>query len=212
MSPQTMKEQEFQALLKQGEGQRLEFKQHITNLFKIARTITSFANAQGGTILVGVSDDKQITGISPEEEQFMILKAATEFCDPPITPDFYHYESPEGLMVLVVEIKESPNKPLYALSKHKARRLYIREGDQSRIATEEEEHYLKQEALMREQHMGTTNNEMAALLYLEGRNQITVKEYAKLINSSRAKAIRILQKLAGSGYLRQRNRATYLTC
>ena len=50
-------------LIEEGEGFGIEFKRRISSAEKIARTIISFANTKGGTILFGVDDDGSIVGV-----------------------------------------------------------------------------------------------------------------------------------------------------
>jgi predicted HTH transcriptional regulator len=52
--------------IKEGEGQHLDFKQHISSAEKIARTLVAFANSGGGQLLVGVDDQGEIVGVDPE--------------------------------------------------------------------------------------------------------------------------------------------------
>lgn len=52
----------LEKLIKDGEGETLDFKKEITSVNKIAKTIVSFANHKGGIILVGVNDNKTILG------------------------------------------------------------------------------------------------------------------------------------------------------
>ena len=49
-------------LVSQGEGQHLEFKRKASYPDKIVRELIAFANSQGGTLLVGVDDDKSKIG------------------------------------------------------------------------------------------------------------------------------------------------------
>jgi len=51
----------------------------------LAQTIVAFANHQGGTILIGVNDRKEITGFVPSKEDYdNILRTAREVVNPPI--------------------------------------------------------------------------------------------------------------------------------
>ena len=45
-------------LIEEGEGFTIEFKRRISSPEKIARTLISFANTRGGTILFGVDDER----------------------------------------------------------------------------------------------------------------------------------------------------------
>ncbi|MCH7400225.1 ATP-binding protein [Belliella kenyensis] len=70
--------------MNQSEGITLDFKLTINDSLKIAKTLTAFANTSGGTIAIGINDQKKILGIDPAEELYMIEKAALECCIPPI--------------------------------------------------------------------------------------------------------------------------------
>ncbi|MBI5196565.1 MAG: ATP-binding protein, partial [Nitrospirae bacterium] len=47
-------------LIKEGEGLTVEFKEHFTA--RIDEDMVAFANTKGGTILLGVRDDRTIAG------------------------------------------------------------------------------------------------------------------------------------------------------
>src|SRR5207249_528288 len=90
----------------------------ISSPAKIARTIISFANTKGGTILFGVDDDGSIVGVESEKSEVELVGiAGSEFCDPPIQPaiDIVPFD---GRDVIVCHIRESRTKPHYFLGEH----------------------------------------------------------------------------------------------
>ncbi len=54
-------------ILKQGEGQTVEFKQRLPRDSVIATSLAAFANSQGGILLIGVTDDGTPVGLSLKE-------------------------------------------------------------------------------------------------------------------------------------------------
>lgn len=82
----------IKSLLVKPEGVHLDYKQNLSSQRKIAKTLLSFANTEGGTVVVGVSDRKQILGIDPEEEMFMANEAIQKYCHPPFPVTFEVYE------------------------------------------------------------------------------------------------------------------------
>lgn len=113
---QPKKNVEFiKALLKQPESETLDFKQGISSTVKIAKTIIAFANTRGGKIVIGISDNKKIVGIDEAEETFMIEKAISEYCFPPVQILFEVYEMSyfddeefeKERYILIVDIKKS---------------------------------------------------------------------------------------------------------
>ena len=55
-----------------GESEVLDFKKTISSASKIAKTMSAFANHKGGTLLVGVNDNKTIAGVRSEDEKYML--------------------------------------------------------------------------------------------------------------------------------------------
>ena len=58
-------------LIAEGEHQRQDFKFEISDARKIAKTLSAFANTDGGRLLIGVKDNGKIAGVRSDEEQYM---------------------------------------------------------------------------------------------------------------------------------------------
>lgn len=65
------KKHPIEALIEQGEHQQLDFKFEVSDSKKIARTLSAFANTDGGRLLIGVKDNGAISGVRSEEEYYM---------------------------------------------------------------------------------------------------------------------------------------------
>ncbi|MFN3801248.1 helix-turn-helix domain-containing protein [Belliella pelovolcani] len=125
-------------LLKKEEGQTLDFKKTISDCYKIAKTLVAFANTSGGIIAIGISDQKKITGIDPEEEIFMIEKASRDFCHPQIAFSIEVYEIDyleeeqldEEICIVIITVPKAQFKHYL---KEKSGKLisYIRDKDES---------------------------------------------------------------------------------
>ena len=59
------------ALIAEGEHQQQDFKFEISDARKIAKTLSAFANTEGGRLLIGVKDNGRIAGIRSEEEKYI---------------------------------------------------------------------------------------------------------------------------------------------
>ncbi len=97
----------------------------------IARTIISFANAEGGTIAVGVEDDKTITGIDRFTKEINEIKyAPVGLCKPSIKCVFDEVEvtdkSGHPNHVLLIHVPMSPN-----VHEDTSGDAYCRVGDKS---------------------------------------------------------------------------------
>ena len=66
-------------LISEGEHVHQDFKFEISDARKIAKSISAFANTEGGRLLVGVKDNGKIAGVRSEEEIYMIEAAAQRY-------------------------------------------------------------------------------------------------------------------------------------
>ena len=121
-------------LVSEGEHCHQDFKFEISDARKIAKSLSAFANTEGGRLLVGVKDNGKIAGIRSEEEIYMIEAAATMYCQPPVTYTTQSH-SVEGRTVLEVCIEEVTNKPIYALDEGNRPKAYVRIMDENILAT-----------------------------------------------------------------------------
>ena len=74
----------IEALIEQGEHQQLDFKFEVSDSKKIARTLSAFANTDGGRLLIGVKDNGIISGVRSEEEYYMIEAASKMYTRPEV--------------------------------------------------------------------------------------------------------------------------------
>lgn len=189
-------------LILQGEGTMLDFKKTISSVEKIARSLVAFANNKGGRLLIGVLDDGSIKGVkSEDEEKYMILKSANQYCRPAIEPLFEEVYV-DGKLVLVVEIKASETKPHYALDEHKKWWVYFRVDDKSILASKVIVDILKKGSQQTGQLITYTKDEKRLFEYLDQEGRITLKQFSKLTRSSYKHAQKILVDMVLTGILR----------
>lgn len=117
-------------LIRQGEGQSLDFKFEISDAKKIARTLVAFANTSGGTLLIGVKDNGAIAGMRSDEEYYMLDAASTMYCRPQV-PFRAYLHSIEGKMVLEVIIDKSEGVLHSAPDKDGNYKVFIRKNDEN---------------------------------------------------------------------------------
>lgn len=192
-------------MIHQGEGEQLDFKQKITDPYKIAKTISSFANTRGGKILVGVRDDKTIMGVDPEEEKYTLETAAQFYCDPSVRLQFREVEDEEeDATILEVTILESKEKPHFVRDKNEQRLVYIRQRDKS-VPAGKTMIDLMRKGELAEISVDLTNldhNERKLLSFLERHERVTLKQFMQIVNISRRRALRILHHLTQEGAIR----------
>lgn len=89
-----------QSVLKQKPGQLLAFLPD-PDPEQIAETITAFANSEGGTLVLGVSDSGEMGGVFVEDDAADALEAALRLCRPPVHTEWYAEEVGGGVIVLL---------------------------------------------------------------------------------------------------------------
>ncbi len=119
--------------IEQGEGQHLDFKHSINDSRKIARSLSAFANTDGGVLLIGVKDNGSVKGIRSDEEYYMVETAAHIFCKPELK--FNHkLWNVSGKNVLEIIVDEGKDKPYYAPDEKGDYKAFVRNNDQNLIA------------------------------------------------------------------------------
>ena len=125
-------------LLQSNEAWNLEFKSSMiwdyTELkkneklgFPIAKTICAFANTEGGTIVIGVNDKKEIIGLEKDinlasserhdldgyEQYFTIAFMNKYFSKDKGTLARMRFEKPDGKAVAIIEVEKAPKPGLW---------------------------------------------------------------------------------------------------
>lgn len=120
--------------IKEGEHQKQDFKFRIDSSQKIAKTLSAFANSDGGRLLIGVKDNGKVTGVDPEEEFYMVEGAADLYVKPQLSFDARVYPF-EDKRVLVIEVPSSPERPHFVKEKDGRRLAYVRQADENFMAS-----------------------------------------------------------------------------
>jgi predicted HTH transcriptional regulator len=137
MFPKKLDEDFVNLLLKENEGLKLEYKQQISSQEKIAKTLSAMSNTAGGMILIGISDQRKIIGIDPEEERYMIAAANESFCMPKANLDLHVISiDPDNLYegekyVLLVIVHATQDERVAVKLPDGSLKIYRRVGDKS---------------------------------------------------------------------------------
>lgn len=195
-----MKPKALRKLIAGGESQSLDFKQVISHPQKIAKTMVAFANTIGGQILLGVTDQKAIAGVDPEEQEYLLFQAADFFCDPPVHLSVGRVEDEHGRVVLVVEIPESDKKPHFVVGHDTTRTAYVRMDDHSVMASKANLQQMKggeRTAIP----LRTQEVNRHLIHFIRKHGKITLVQYCRLMNYSERRAKRQLTELTSEGFL-----------
>ena len=125
--------QRLQELIEQGEHQQQDFKYKIQDALKLARTVSAFANTDGGRLLIGVRDDGVIAGVRSDEEIYMMEKAANDCCTPASDISFETLHA-DGHTVVIANIPPAPHRPVCAKDENGRNVAYVRVADENIVA------------------------------------------------------------------------------
>lgn len=121
-------------ILSQGENSAVEFKSAGTNTEMMAREMISFANTNGGVILVGVEDDGTVSGIDTgKQNEAWVSNIARDAVVPPlnVVAQILDYQ---GTNLLYVNVPKGKHKPYHSNSG----KFYIRVGSTNRAPSQAE--------------------------------------------------------------------------
>ena len=178
-------------LIEQGEHQNLDFKFAVNDSQKIARSLSAFANTDGGKLLIGVKDNGKIAGVRSEEEYHMI-EAASELYTKPKVPIEVKKHLIDGKEVLEVVIEKSKKRPHTAPDEKGNFRAYVRVKDENLLANGLLLKVWKKEKSRQGVKINYGDAENFILKYLEKYDYITFSKFRKLAGISFQKAEKIL--------------------
>ncbi len=120
-----MDKKELDIILKEGEGYKIEFKEGLSGLEK---ELVAFANASGGKVFLGVTDDGKAKGIQITSELKSRIQDIANNCRPRIKNFIEDSDN-----ILIVSVREGEEKPYECSSG-----FYKRIGPNSQKMTRDE--------------------------------------------------------------------------
>ena len=187
------------SLIREGEHQQQDFKYRVADACKLAKSVSAFANTDGGRLLIGVRDDGNLSGVRSEEEIYMMHQAAYKYCKPEASIKFDTYHA-EGRTIVVATVPPSSKRPVCAQDEEGRMRAYIRINDENIVASP------VHLALWRESQkpqgaMITYNDDIRKLLEVV-HGQLTLNQIVRLSKLPRHKVIIFMARLIRFGTLR----------
>ncbi|MBD0405253.1 helix-turn-helix domain-containing protein [Flammeovirga sp. EKP202] len=182
-------------LVKQGEGQTIEFKKKAADPIKIMKEVVAFANREGGYLIVGVTDNGRIDGfIDIEGEKFVLEKAIREHVSVDIDYIIHEVSISSTHQVLVFEIPPSDKKPVFLWYnlKRKTGRAYIRVVDKSIQMSRLIRRLLKEKSKNQINTLEYGANERLVLQMLDKTKQITLNQFIKVSKLEENQAMDVL--------------------
>lgn len=132
-----MESTELLEIINRGEDSRHQFKVNFHNVDSLAAEIVAFSNSNGGLIIIGVTDDGQVAGLSRVDIKRLnelISNAASQSVRPPINPYTENIDLPGGL-VMVLTVPPGISKPY--MDNNGA--MWVKSGADKRKVTSREE-------------------------------------------------------------------------
>lgn len=186
--------------IREGEHLKQDFKFAVNDCEKIARSLSAFANTEGGRLLLGVKDNGNIVGVRTDEEYYMIESAALRFCEPPVSFSTYEWHV-NNKIVLEIDIPASELRPHYVKQRDGKSVAYIRVDDMNIAAGRVLQKVWKKE----KETIGTliTLNaaEMFILDYLQKNEYITFGRFSRLTKLKPWQAEKILVNFVSMGII-----------
>jgi predicted HTH transcriptional regulator len=187
-------ERYLKKLISGGENQHLDFKYCISDSRKIARTLSAFANTEGGRLLIGVRDNGSIAGVRSDEEYYMIETASSLFCKPEI-PIKIKQHLTEGKTILEVEVSKGDKKPYLSKGDDGKWQAYFRHGDQNLVANNVLLHLWRKNERKKGVLIRFGKPENALMEYLKANGIITFSGFKKLARIPAYRAEKIIVNL-----------------
>lgn len=187
------------SLIREGEHQQQDFKYRVSNACKLAKSVSAFANTDGGRPLIGLRDDGILSGVRSEEEIFMMHQDAYKYCtpEPSIKFDTYHID---GRTIVIATVPPSDKRPVCALDKEGVKHAYVRIKDENIVATPVLL-TLWRESQRSQGSVITYNQDIRQLLNaIQGRQ--TLNQIVKISCLPRFKVISLLARLIRFGTIR----------
>lgn len=187
----------LQGLISEGEHSQQDFKYKVQDAAKLARSVSAFANTDGGRLLIGVRDDGNISGVRSEEEIYMMHAAAYKYCKPESKIGFETFHA-EGRTVVIATIPPAVRKPVCALDDDGRRVAYVRIADENIVASPVHLEMWRQEQ-MTQTLMHYTDTEQHLLSIMKENPPLTLNRLVRLSRQGRHHVIGTLARLIRYG-------------
>ena len=185
------------ALLKRisyGESQTLDFKFAVSDSRKIARSMSAFANTDGGSLLIGVKDNCRLAGIRSEEEIYMAEAAATMHCKPEVhfSSVLYQIQNKEILEIII-----PANKDVLTLAPNEqgVHVAYLRYRDANYIAGNIYERVWKNRRTKASTHLEISEYHKAIMELMERKGNVSLELVADSLDLTKKFVSGIIENL-----------------
>lgn len=103
----------LESVIEKGEGQQLSFIQNTEDRNTIISILCSFANTDGGSLLIGVKKNGKVIGTEPSETLSFISDICENLCKPKVPVEFNIHQFTYKMIVEII-VKKSNEVHLYS--------------------------------------------------------------------------------------------------
>ncbi|KAF5034796.1 putative DNA-binding domain protein [anaerobic digester metagenome] len=177
-----------------GESQTLDFKFAVNDSRKIARSMSAFANTDGGSLLIGVKDNGKLAGIRSEEEIYMAEAAATMHCEPEVHFNSILYQI-QNKEILEIIIPEGGNVLTLAPDESGNHVAYLRYRDANYIAGQIYERVWAKRNQKQSTHLRMDEYHKAVLELMERKGIVSLEQVMQDLGLKRGFAASAIERL-----------------
>lgn len=188
------------SLIEQGEHEHQDFKFAVSDARKIARSISAFANNDGGRLLIGVKDNGVIAGVRNEEDIYVVEQAAEMYCLPAQTIEVTAFRCEGGLTVMRVTIAKASERPVHVKESDGQLKAYYRVADENIVAPPLMVESWRRASGNSQSFAYTPTPHTTRLLAMAARQGgVTIDDFMVDVHLSRAAAEEVALSLCGMG-------------
>jgi predicted HTH transcriptional regulator len=195
---------ELKSLCSNGEGQYVEFKQNINHPDQIVEEVIGFANATGGSLLIGVNDMGELTGLKYAEDDAIFIDAYLNKKIEPAPP--FNYDIVpinKKKSIIHLQVRSGDNKPYgFLRGNDKIKKVFYRVDDQCLQASRELKNILRYASSEKGQIIKYTELEDSILKLFNDAACLTKKQIKQKINFNSRKISDCLVRLVTAGVLK----------
>ena len=188
-------------LIEEGEHEHQDFKFAISDARKIARSISAFANNDGGRLLVGVKDNGVIAGIRNEEHIYVVEQAAGMYCSPPQEIHVTAFRTDGDKTVLRIEIDRAASRPVMVIEADGTRHAFYRVRDENILAPQLMLRAWREASSEKEGTLIALTDAGRSLMAMISERAVSVEEFMLAAKVSRSHAEDTVVRLHSMGLL-----------
>jgi predicted HTH transcriptional regulator len=114
--------------LAEAEGKTLEYKRDLSSPERLTRTLVAFANSAGGSVVIGVADDRSVLGVAdPDGDEHRLSNLILNRVEPRLLPTIERL-TVAGQTLLVARVHPATRPPHWVAAEGEDEGVYVRLG------------------------------------------------------------------------------------